>query len=59
MANKKMKEVDSPDVNKLQEVVINLRTKIYIEMGEDPVEAKKNYLSKHGNRFRGIDQRGD
>lgn len=59
MANKKMKEIDSPDVNKLQEVVINLRTKIYIALGDDPIEAKKSYLAKHGNRFRGIEKKAE
>ncbi len=34
----------SPDIKKLQEVVIDFRTKIYIALGADPEEAKKRYL---------------
>ena len=37
----------SPDINKLQEVIIDFRTKIYIAINKDPVEAKKRYLMKH------------
>lgn len=37
----------SPDVNKLQAVVIDLRTTIYVSLDTDPVEAKKRYIAKH------------
>ena len=36
----------SPDLNKLQEVVIDLRTKIYIAIGADPEEARSRYRSR-------------
>lgn len=41
----------SPNLDKMQEVVIDFRTKIYIALDADPVEAKKRYLSKHGKRI--------
>jgi hypothetical protein len=34
----------SPDLNNLQEVVIDHRTRIYIARGADPEEAKNRYL---------------
>jgi len=37
----------SPDIRKLQEVVIDFRTKIYISLSADPEEAKKRYLLKN------------
>lgn len=40
----------SPDLGKLQEVVIDHRTKIYIAIDADPVEAKKRYLIRHGKK---------
>ena len=40
----------SPDINQLQEVVIDFRTKIYIAKNEDPEEAKKRYLLRHRNK---------
>ena len=39
--------VKTPDLSKLQAVVINLRTVIYIAMGADPEEAKKRYLARY------------
>lgn len=35
----------SPDLSKLQEVVIDKITKIYISAGEDPAKARKRYLA--------------
>ena len=46
MYDKKQNNYKSPDLTKLQEVVINDRTRIYIEIGSDPEEAKKRYLSR-------------
>lgn len=36
----------SPDVSKMQEVVIDFKTKLYIPIGADPEEARKRYLSR-------------
>jgi hypothetical protein len=36
----------SPDLTKLQEVVIDHRTKIYIALGADPKEARSRYLDR-------------
>lgn len=36
----------SPDTSKLQEVVIDSRTKIYIGRDADPVEAKLRFLQR-------------
>ena len=46
MYNKKQSIFKSPDLQKLQEVVIDLRTKIYIAIDADPEEAKTRYLSR-------------
>ncbi|MBN1117943.1 MAG: hypothetical protein JXA77_12095 [Bacteroidales bacterium] len=48
MMNKKSpNSYPSPDIGRLQEVVIDFRTKIYIALDADPDEAKKRYLLKH------------
>jgi hypothetical protein len=36
----------TPDITKMQEVVINHRTKIYIAIGADPVEARNRYKAR-------------
>jgi hypothetical protein len=46
MYEKKQANFKSPDLTKLQEVVIDLRTKIYIAVGADPEEARNRYLSR-------------
>lgn len=46
MFERKQNNFKTPDLSKLQEVVIDFRTKIYIEVGADPAEAKSRYLSK-------------
>ena len=38
----------SPDLSKMQEIVIDLRTKIYVALNVDPEEAKTRYLSRFG-----------
>ena len=38
----------SPDMMKLQEVVIDYRTRIYIAPGADPVEARNRFISRFG-----------
>ena len=40
----------TPDVTKMQEVVINPRTKIYIAVGADPEEARRRYLSRQDTK---------
>lgn len=40
----------SPDLSKLQEVIIDVKTRIYIPMGEDSEAAKKRYLARTGNK---------
>lgn len=47
--NKKQFVFKSPDVSKLQEVVIDLRTRIYIPLGADAEEAKVRYLARNAN----------
>jgi len=42
MFEKKPSTFKSPDLSKMQEVVIDFRTKIYISMDEDPIKAKRN-----------------
>jgi hypothetical protein len=46
MYEKKQKTFESPDLAKMQEVVIDHRTKIYIAVGADPEEARTRYLSR-------------
>jgi hypothetical protein len=36
----------SPDMSKLQEVIIDLKTKIYIALDADPIEARKRYFER-------------
>jgi len=36
----------TPDITKMQEVVINTRTKIYIAVGADPEEARSRYQAR-------------
>jgi hypothetical protein len=37
---------NSPDIAKMQAIVIDDRTKIYIPQGADPIEAKNRYLAR-------------
>jgi len=50
MYEKKQKIIKSPDLAKLQEVVIDLRTRIYIALSADPDEARSRYLSRFGSK---------
>lgn len=50
MFDKKQSSFKTPDLKELQEVVIDVRTKIYIPIGADPEEAKTRYLSRVGNK---------
>ena len=44
--NKKNASFKSPDLEKLQAVVIDLRTKIYIPLDADPEKARKRYFER-------------
>jgi hypothetical protein len=48
MYEKKQSSFSSPDLTKLQVVVIDHRTKIYIAIGADPEEARNRYFSRVG-----------
>jgi hypothetical protein len=39
----------TPDIHKMQEVIIDNRTKIYIALGADPDEARIRYKNKREN----------
>lgn len=42
---KQQNSFKSPDLKKLQEIIIDHRTKIYISADKDPEEVKKRYIS--------------
>jgi hypothetical protein len=46
MSEKKGINFESPNVNKMQAVVIDHKTTIYIAQDANPEEAKKRYLSR-------------
>lgn len=46
MFDRKPVAYKSPDVTKLQEVIIDMKTRIYIAMDDDPKQAKKRYLER-------------
>lgn len=46
MFDKKQEVIKSPDLRKMQEVVIDLRTRIYIGVDEDPKKARERYLAQ-------------
>jgi putative ubiquitin-RnfH superfamily antitoxin RatB of RatAB toxin-antitoxin module len=46
MVEKKQNIFKSPDITKLQEVVIDLKTSIYIPLDADPEEARSRYLER-------------
>lgn len=50
MYEKKPKTFKSPDLSKLQEVIIDWRTKIYIATGADPEVARTKYFERIGNK---------
>jgi hypothetical protein len=43
---KKHVVLKTPDIGKMQEVVINAKTKMYIALGADPEEARARYLNR-------------
>jgi hypothetical protein len=46
MFEKKQSEFKTPDLSKLQEVIIDVKTRIYIPIGADPKEARSRYFSR-------------
>jgi hypothetical protein len=46
MFDKKQEVFKSPDLRKMQEVIIDLRTRIYIAVDEDPRKARERYLAQ-------------
>jgi hypothetical protein len=50
MIEKKQTNFKAPDLSKMQEVVINARTKIYIAPGANPQEAKERYLLRSNTK---------
>jgi hypothetical protein len=46
MQEKKQTVFKTPDISRMQEVVINARTKIYIAVGADPEEARSRYWAR-------------
>ena len=48
MNEKRPNEIKSVDLSKLQEVIIDSRTRIYIAINADPQEAKSRYLERVG-----------
>ena len=50
MYEKKQTVFKTPDISKMQEVVINHRTKIYIDIGADPEEARSRYQARQDTK---------
>ena len=50
MQDKKQTVFKTPDITKMQEVVINHRTKIYIAIGDDPEEARTRYWARQDSK---------
>ena len=48
MQERKQTIFKTPDITKMQEVVINHRTKIYIAVGADAEEARSRYFARIG-----------
>lgn len=44
----KHNHIKSPDMTKLQEVIIDNRTRIYIALGADPGEARSRFIARFG-----------
>jgi hypothetical protein len=50
MSEKKQDQYKSPDLSKMQPVVIDRNTTLYIALDEDPEEARKKFISRVGYR---------
>lgn len=51
MREKKHIVFQSPDLNKLQAVQVDFKTKIYIPIGADPVKAKIKFLERINAKY--------
>lgn len=51
MNEKKTNNFQSPDLSKMQSVIVDHRTTIFIPHGADPKEAKKRFLEQMKNKF--------
>jgi len=54
MQERKHSIFKTPDITKMQEVVINNNTKIYIAVGADPEEARSRYWNRPELRVKSI-----
>jgi len=50
MNDKKHSHFDSPDTNKMQAVVIDHKTTIYISLKADPDEARQRFLCRSNTK---------
>jgi hypothetical protein len=46
MQDRKQNIFKTPDITKMQEVIINARTRIYIRIDADPEEARMRYMTR-------------
>lgn len=46
MYEKKQANFITPDLTKMQEVIIDVKTRIYIAVGADPKEARARYFNR-------------
>ncbi|MFC2104338.1 hypothetical protein ACFLS4_03185 [Bacteroidota bacterium] len=51
MNEKRPHNFQSPDLNKLQVVVVDRKTTIYIPLGADPVKAKNRCLYQMNSKY--------
>ncbi|MCK5028376.1 MAG: hypothetical protein KAR57_01990 [Bacteroidales bacterium] len=51
MAEKKHHNFQSPDLNKMQAVIVDFKTKIFIPIGADPEKAKIRFLEKINAKY--------
>ncbi|MBE9467048.1 MAG: hypothetical protein IMY72_01855 [Bacteroidetes bacterium] len=51
MREKKTNNFQSPDLNKLQGVIIDQKTTIYIPLGSDPEKAKTRYFHQRNSNY--------
>ena len=54
MQEKKQVVFKTPDISKMQEVVINHRTKIYIAVDADPEEARTRYWARQDAKGKSV-----
>ena len=51
MSDKKVNNFSSPDLSKLQAVIVDHRTTIYIPLGADKEKAKNRYLHQMNSKY--------